>query len=232
MDASVSYTAAPVHLGLDAAGDCINGRRAGVPGRIHSVSPNARFIYLLRDPVDRVWSSYWHDVRYANLRASLKIALEQEPCYIDASDYLAQISLYQRTFPVDRFLFLRFEDLRNDPEYVVDKCLQFLKLPAARFNSLIADSSKHSSYQAGRVARWLIRQAQQRPVVNTLESRVWNAMPLTLKQRARQLLTKPVPSMDPHDYAQLVERFAPMLDELETLTRLDLSVWPWVPESR
>ena len=34
-----------------------------VPERIHAVLPDARFVFILRDPVDRAYAHYWHSVK-------------------------------------------------------------------------------------------------------------------------------------------------------------------------
>jgi len=39
-----------------------------VPAKVSSISPKAMLMYLLRDPVERSYSGYWHNVRMLERR--------------------------------------------------------------------------------------------------------------------------------------------------------------------
>src|SRR5262249_59279001 len=60
---------------------------AGVPERILSFSPDARFIYLMRDPVERTISHYWHRVRWSGEHRPILAAPRTDPQYTDTSHY-------------------------------------------------------------------------------------------------------------------------------------------------
>ena len=47
--------------------------------RIHRTIPEARLIAILRDPVMRAWSHYWHNVRRGREPLSFQRALAAEP---------------------------------------------------------------------------------------------------------------------------------------------------------
>lgn len=229
LDASTSYSAAPVHLGLDAANDHSKSRFASVPRRIREISPDARFIYLLRHPVERTWSSYWHDVRNGEQPRPFSEAIQDSPHYTNMSDYLLQIRLYLRTFPIKRFLFLRFEDLRNEPEAVVQRCLQFMDVSETR-PVQPRQAHTHASYIPGPLAGKLIRSARELPYLRSVQKHIWQLLPETLQSRIRTRLTSPIPDMDPSNRRKLEKRFRSMVQPLEEITSLDLSAWRWVLE--
>jgi len=227
LDASTSYSAAPVHEGMNIARDPASSRLAGVPTRIRSVQPEARFIYVIRDPVARAWSSYWHDVRIGEQDAPFREAIERYPSYTDISDYLAQIRLYREQFPPARFLFLRFEDLRQYPKTTVLQCRRFVGLGEDSVRIELDRSSTHASYDPGRLAAAMIQAARRSQGVRRMQQIVWRKLPRSVQSGLKRRLTRPVPSMDDESRQLLEARFAPMVAPLEEATGLDLSGWRW-----
>ncbi len=49
-----------------------------VPGRVHALLPDVRYIAILRDPVSRAWSHYQHEVRRGHETRDFVTALTQE----------------------------------------------------------------------------------------------------------------------------------------------------------
>jgi hypothetical protein len=87
LDASTSYSAWPFSCD---DGDATDDPRVGVPERIRSLRPDARFIYLLRDPVERAYSAYWHRVRRGFEHRPLRDAIHARSRYIAMSSYAYQ----------------------------------------------------------------------------------------------------------------------------------------------
>jgi hypothetical protein len=87
----------------------------GVPERILSFSPDARFLYNMRDPVERTLSHYWHHVRWSGEHRSLLAALRADPHYADTSHYARQLRAYLRYVPRERMYTLTLEALTDDP---------------------------------------------------------------------------------------------------------------------
>jgi Sulfotransferase domain len=91
--------------------------RRGVPERIHARVPEARFIYLVRDPIDRVVSHYLHQVAHGGERRSIEAAIgdidRPDNVYICASRYATQVARYTDVFPKDSILVIDHDDLRH-----------------------------------------------------------------------------------------------------------------------
>ena len=49
-----------------------------VPQRIRQYFPNVKFLFILRDPVNRAYSSYWHERKKGREKLSFEHALQQE----------------------------------------------------------------------------------------------------------------------------------------------------------
>ena len=106
----------------------------GVAERIHAAVPDAKFIYVVRDPVERTLSHYRHRVVLGEERRSLAEVVENpdEPTerYIAASSYATQLSQYLALFPLERFLVIDQADLRSDRDAVLRECFDFLGVSA------------------------------------------------------------------------------------------------------
>lgn len=90
-------------------------RLGGVVERIAAYALDARFIYIMRDPVERTISHYWHMVELrGEARAPLDAILE-EPHYTEVSNYADQLAPYLAQFGRERLHVLSFEELKRDP---------------------------------------------------------------------------------------------------------------------
>jgi hypothetical protein len=115
------------------------------PKRIHSLLPNAQLIVLLRDPVERALSQYFHSVRLGFETLPLEDALDaeeerlstgklqhlQEHSYVSRSRYLEQLDRYLELFPGRQLLVLQSETLFSDPTATWRQIEAFLDLPQA-----------------------------------------------------------------------------------------------------
>lgn len=107
----------------------------GACQRIRSVVPDVRLIAILRDPVRRAWSHYWHQVRRGWERLSFEEALEAEEdrlasgdantrdrySYIARGRYIERLSRYEKVFPREQLCVVLLEDLQRDPVAVMDR---------------------------------------------------------------------------------------------------------------
>lgn len=127
-----------------------------VPARVASVVPHAKLIAVLRNPVDRALSHYFHNVRNNHLRQNREelspgeaMAAEEGRLaeliargdygneayrafsYKARGRYLEQIERYWAHFPRENLLALRAEDLFLDPAGTVRRVFDFLELDIA-----------------------------------------------------------------------------------------------------
>jgi hypothetical protein len=124
-----------------------------VPGRIRQDLPDVKMIALLRNPVDRAYSHYHHEVRRGREDLSFEDALKKEEerlegevermeadpgyvsvhhqrhSYMSRGRYAEQLRKWFDVFPMDRFLILQSEAMFRQPQAVFDQVLAFLDLP-------------------------------------------------------------------------------------------------------
>lgn len=103
----------------------------GVPQRLFQFNPEARLIYIMRNPFDRLVSHYWHALRDAHhggeLRPLLK-AVKDDPEYLAFSDYATQLEPYFDCFGRSAVFILTFEALLENPQLEVDRIYRWLGL--------------------------------------------------------------------------------------------------------
>lgn len=97
------------------------------PRHIHDVNPDARIIILLRDPVDRAYSHYWHMVSKSMAIYPLAKQLTFEPSTIlQRSLYKEQIQRYYDVFDRKQIKIFLFEEFVLHPQACVDAWCDFL----------------------------------------------------------------------------------------------------------
>lgn len=99
------------------------------PLLIQEYFPRAKFLVCLRDPVERLYSHFWHD-RGRNTYAapgSFEEALKFDK-FVRHSRYAEQLSLWLERFPKDRFHFVLDIDYEQDSLSVVRDVYNFLEV--------------------------------------------------------------------------------------------------------
>src|SRR5439155_16795665 len=86
----------------------------GVAERIARVLPDARLVYLVRDPIERMRSQYRHRVLDRLEQRPIEAALREDPQYLDGSRYAFQLEQYTPWFDRSRLLVIQSERLRDD----------------------------------------------------------------------------------------------------------------------
>lgn len=94
---------------------------SGVAKRIHEFNPEARLIYLMREPFDRAISQYKHHVRMGRESRNLRSAFHSESEYFANSYYAMQLRPYFELFGKDAVFLSTFEAFTKDPQSI---CLQ------------------------------------------------------------------------------------------------------------
>ena len=101
--------------------------------RIKENNPACRFIFIARNPVRRIESSYreMHDsgVKFGlNAPYGLSDSLEVFPQMVQDSRYFERIGKYVDAFGADSILVLFLEDLQEDAQRELSKCFRHLGL--------------------------------------------------------------------------------------------------------
>jgi radical SAM protein with 4Fe4S-binding SPASM domain len=124
-----------------------------VPRRVAQAFPNIKLILLLRNPVDRAYSQYYHNYRRRRVSESFETALALETAeplneeqlntllsdpvfnkkyrrtdYLARGIYIHQLNRWLDYFPLEQFLILKSEDFFKNPGKTMDRVFTFLGL--------------------------------------------------------------------------------------------------------
>ncbi len=114
-EASNAYTRDPVYR--------------GVPSRIHALLPEARLLYVIRDPWRRIESHYRHRLVTGMEWRPADRALNEDLSYLAASRYGHQLALYLEHYPKEQIRVVRSEDLFSDPASTLQGICRFIGVP-------------------------------------------------------------------------------------------------------
>ena len=120
--------------------------------RIKEITPNAKFIILLRNPIDRAFSQHNMNVKNDYEINNFSDALKEEPrrianriekmtndvsyyswnfdlyAYLEHGIYVDKIKRWMDVFPKEQFLIIQSEELLKNPSKIYNDVLEFLGL--------------------------------------------------------------------------------------------------------
>lgn len=98
----------------------------GCARRIRNFNPDARLIYVVRDPVRRAISHYWHFLLdKSECRPPLR-AFRADPNYVAYSNYAMQLGPFVSEFGLDQIFVLTLEHLIHKPRETMDALCHWL----------------------------------------------------------------------------------------------------------
>jgi hypothetical protein len=125
-----------------------------VPKRIKSKVPNTKIIWILRDPVERTYSHYWHEVKKGRELLSFKEAIVREEervkkniwkGYKKRSKYYQQINRFLKYFDIEQMYFCLFEDMKDNPRKLLKEVFNFLDVDESYVNSIDVGVKKNET---------------------------------------------------------------------------------------
>jgi len=151
--------------------------------RLRGDYPEVRLIFIARDPIDRIESSY-REFHHSGVKwgvtcpFELERALEHLPAITADSMYGKRLDAYRRHFPDEQILILFLEDLQADSHREMARCFDFLGVgPAFRIKratrKLNVGTGKY--YDTGRL-RSLQADVEAGAILDRIPPRVQNQL--------------------------------------------------------
>jgi hypothetical protein len=192
--------------------------------RISETLPDVKLIVLLRNPVDRAYSHYWHNRSRGKEPLEFEAALEAEPeriaaggdsravySYADRGRYREQLERTFRHVPAERVLVRTFEALERDPADVFAAVCRFLDIDdgfvPANLGQAINAYVEFRSVRLRRIGKRLPGPLQ------------------TLVGKLNQRRTSPYPAMSPTTRERLAGELRTANRGLDALIGQELPVW-------
>jgi hypothetical protein len=215
-DTSVRGEASPFYTSLP--------RYRGVPERMAALLPDARIIYLVRDPVERLLSHYTMDIWMGRERRSLaEVVRDEQGQFVVESRYWMQLEPYLTRFPADQILVLDAAALLHRRANTLRRVFAFLEVDESFTSECFADI--HMSRPAHR------RRRGAAGAVETLNRTLGKATTFDLIKRApaplRRVLTSELKPavLEAGQRRRLEALFAEDARRLRGFTGLELATW-------
>jgi len=218
-EASPSYSTYPV--------------KRDVPRRIRELIPEAKLIYLVRDPVERLPAHYSQHVSHGKETRSFEQALTEslrdgdDPGnpYLAGSSYATQVEQYLQHFPAEQLLVIDQAELAEDRLSTLRGVFDFLGVEpdfsSPRFTDVL--QTKSDQLRFNRLGRRLedsrLRHAVRAGVPRRLRRAILRPIAPLLSQRVER------PSPSPELTAALRDCLRPEAERLRELTGKPFSGW-------
>ena len=211
-ESSVTYTAYPF--------------RSGVVERMFGVIPEARLIYLVRDPIERLVSAWVHRTSKRREHRPLAEVIEELEGndLVERSRYYYQLEQYLAYYPSQSILVLCAEELRTKRRETMAEVYRFLGVDPT-FDSHRLDEIRHESHmkrRQGRFAAWLGRMAET-PPARILSPRTRRRIGYLVYRPLSRPLERPV--LDARDRERLAAYFASDVARLREHTGRPFDAW-------
>ncbi len=177
--------------------------------RMMDVLPDAKIVVIMRHPVERAYSHFWHSRKYGfEDLETFEEAVEQEAerlatgerrelirhSYLDRGRYIEQINALEAGYPRERIYALTLDDLIEDRQAALEGVLGFIGVSPGRAGAII----------------------------DRIEAERGDDGDGETEYRAN---TNTYPPMDHATGVRLVEHFRPFNDRLAAWMGRDLSAW-------
>ncbi len=210
--------------------------------RLRDHNPRCRIILILRDPVDRTYSSFLHSVANGAQEAApfdtyirevvARKTLPDYRIHVERSAYASYLSDLFEMFPREQIHIMLFEHFKEDSMRAIHQVCNFLDISS---DTLSGAPRRHNETKAvrsatyARVIRYVLN--ERNPVKQMVREILPHRTALHLAEALRKSNrtgSRPKPLSQP-SRRFLQDFFESHNEDLESLLQLDLSCWrkPW-----
>lgn len=216
-------------------GECSSGYsnypyNAEIVDRIADTVPNASFVYLVRDPVDRAVAHYAQHVIKGDEHRPVDEALLPTPdnYYVAASRYATQLERYLSRFEFERILVLEQTELRNQRKETLRRAFEHVGAdpgfwdPAFEYEHNVRTGKNPQNVRLSGFGRFLRDSSLNAASRRLLPRRTREAV----VRRARSGLGAPVlPAPSVETRKRLTEALAPETHRIRELLGRKFEAW-------
>jgi len=201
-----------------------------VPSNIRETIPEAKLLFLLRNPIERAYSHYYYDLRCGRIDPSFRfrdvIFQPRETGHEDVVEmgfYDRQLRRFDENFSNEQMLVLFSEDLKEGTEKTVRRVLSFIEVDPERGPDTFErhNVTKHIQYQSV----YSLLRSLWSPIRSTMEV-VLPEEGERLRTTVRDMLSQSErPPMGEEEREYLQQVYSDPIRSLEARFERDLSHW-------
>jgi hypothetical protein len=201
-------------------------RLSGIPARMHEIVPDAKLIYLVRDPIDRMVSQYIHMYSDDWENRSFEEALSDFDLgyYIYRSMYYMQIEQYLAYYSPSQILVISTEDLRDRRQETLHYIFDFLEVDPNFWSWHYERQRNYSQRRRRKTAtgKWLAKTLLGQ-LLQRLHSGIrWYVEPILYRPFSHPIER---PHLSEALYAKLIEKLSDDVKQLRNFTGNDFKSW-------
>lgn len=191
-----------------------------VPARVKKYLPHAKFIVVLRNPVDRFVSAYKYGVQNGATWSFSRFYHHNRNAF-ERGLYSRQLERWFSYFSRDRFLILFFEEAIEDPEVAKRQLSEFLDVKRSGFPDSVSKKNASFDTRFKRLYRRIKKSSKW------LRRKGLDIVVETLKPVIERLFAKKTSSyqIDQRLVRQLYRDYENEIARLEKLLGRDLYIW-------
>ncbi len=195
--------------------------------RMAEVVPSARLVAVLRDPVARAWSHYWHRRIWGREQRTFAAAVEDEDAgrmpdldgrYVEVGMYHHQLERLEQHFPRESVHVAFFDDVVRATPGTIDAICRFIGVNPSAVGPVGDRITRNASYAV----------RSYRLHLGLWRRDLYRRMPRPLALAIARANRLPIPPMDATTAAALRERFS--IDQRALAARLGREP-PWATAS-
>jgi hypothetical protein len=188
-------------------------RFKGVAKEMYRVLPEAKLIYLVRDPIDRMVSAYIHNQRKGRVNGNLAETItERGSTYLRRSRYHKQVQRFARLYPSENLMIIDQLDLLERRQETLAEVFRFLDVDDAFWDSRYGQLR----HETGRPSRPALARVSER-VSPDLARR------MSARSAVAAALQRPLVDADLHE--ELSAKLKPDIDRFREFTGRDFAHW-------
>lgn len=195
----------------------------GGPKRIASTGRDIRLVYLVRNPIARIQSQYYHHGARGWPLAPLSEGVDESA--LSYSMYYYQISKYTAVLPRAQIFIATYEHLVEDPQSVLSQICRHFGVSASVQFHLPRENTTKDEYIRPLLIRHLLDHGIHVPDSSRNGFRQWFArQPLEVRRLPLEKVAKQLNLTENHQY-YIKQRLA---DDMRALTRefrVDVNAW-------
>ncbi len=191
------------------------------PERIHRLLPEAKLVWIFREPIARAHAHYWRRVARGREPLPFEAALaadtgrsDDERGYVRRGRYADLLEPFLERFPRERMLFLLLDDLKTDPLATVNRLLEFVGAPTwTALPQTLRSNARTRIPRSRHLQHWARRAFGEGRAGYRAVAR-FNLHPVDR-----------YPAMRPETRRRLEEQLLPQVERLEKQIGRDLAAW-------
>jgi hypothetical protein len=191
------------------------------PELMEQFVPGLKVLFVLRQPVDRAYSHYWHNRKRGHDLPPFAAVLEDDPrlrYVMYMSRYAQHLQRYLDALGPERVHVLLYDDVRADPRAAYAEICRYIGVDDRFEPELRREHNPHAEPASGTLQRLIARSTYRR----------WGFLPAAIRRPARRLRSAlEARNLRPAAYApldadlrqRLTKEFEPDISFVESLTR-------------